>query len=39
MGINSCPLGNVKSRQVMVSGSDHFMNNHEAEMMEAVKNF
>ncbi len=32
-------IGNVKSRQVMVPKSDHFMNNHEAEMMEAVTKF
>lgn len=31
--------GNAKSRQVMVPKSDHFMNSHEAEMMEAVTKF
>lgn len=30
---------NVKSRQVKVPGSDHFMNNHEADMMAAVTKF
>jgi len=30
---------NAKSRQVMVPGSDHFMNYHEPEMMDAVTKF
>ena len=31
--------GNAKSRQVMVPRSDHFMNNHEVEMMGTVTKF
>jgi pimeloyl-ACP methyl ester carboxylesterase len=31
--------GNPKSRQVRVPKSDHFYNNHETEMVKAVKNF
>lgn len=30
---------NSKSRQVRVPGSDHFYNNHEAEMVQEVNNF
>ncbi len=31
--------GNPQSRQVRVARSDHFYNNHEAEMLKQVKNF
>jgi pimeloyl-ACP methyl ester carboxylesterase len=31
--------GNPKSRQVRVPKSDHFYNNHEAEMVQEVKSF